>query len=42
LRDTGLLPADALHLSVAMRLNIDAIASFDEDFKRIGIIKVIP
>jgi len=25
-----------------MRLNIDAIASFDEDFKRIGIIKVIP
>ncbi|MEM0084284.1 MAG: PIN domain-containing protein [Candidatus Methanomethylicia archaeon] len=38
----GLLPADALHLAVAKRLEVNAIATFDEDFKVIDEIKIIP
>ncbi|MEM3615115.1 MAG: PIN domain-containing protein [Candidatus Methanomethylicia archaeon] len=38
----GLLPADALHLAVARRLEINVIATFDEDFKVIDEIKIIP
>jgi len=38
----GLLPADAIHIAVSKRLNIKTIATFDEDFRGIGDIKVIP
>ncbi|MBS7617130.1 PIN domain-containing protein [Candidatus Bathyarchaeota archaeon] len=38
----GLLPADAIHVAVARRLKVDIIASFDEDFKAIEELKVIP
>lgn len=38
----GLLPADALHLAVARRLEVNAIATFDEDYKIIGEIKIVP
>lgn len=38
----GLLPADALHVAVASRLNIDTIATFDEDFKKLEGFKIIP
>ena len=38
----GLLPADAIHAAVAKRLNIDTIASFDEDFKILKEFRVIP
>lgn len=38
----GLPPADAIHVAVVVRVKADAIASFDEDFKRIKEIKIIP
>ncbi len=38
----GLLPADALHLAVALRIKADAIATFDEDFKRVKEVNIIP
>ncbi len=38
----GLLPADALHLAIASRIEATAIATFDEDFKYINNIKTIP
>lgn len=38
----GLLPADALHLAVATRIGAEAIASFDEDFRYISGLNVIP
>ncbi len=38
----GLLPADAVHIAVALRSNADAIASFDSDFKRIKELRTIP
>jgi len=38
----GLLPADAVHLAVALRSGADAIASFDNDFKRIKELRSIP
>ncbi len=38
----GLLPADAIHVAVAMRLGLDTIASFDEDFRAVRNLKVIP
>lgn len=38
----GLLPADAVHVAVALRSNVDAIASFDNDFKRLRELRTIP
>ena len=38
----GLLPADAIHLAVAKRLDIKTIATFDEDFRLIEGFKIIP
>ncbi|PLJ76905.1 type II toxin-antitoxin system VapC family toxin [Infirmifilum sp. SLHALR2] len=38
----GLLPADAMHVAVASRLSVSTIATFDEDFKHVKGIKVIP
>ncbi len=38
----GLLPADAIHIAVSKRLDIDTIATFDEDFQILNDIKVIP
>lgn len=38
----GLLPADAIHVAVALRVKTNAIASFDKDFKVVKEIKVIP
>ncbi|RLG05944.1 MAG: hypothetical protein DRN68_07820 [Thaumarchaeota archaeon] len=41
-RKYGLLPADALHVAVAMRIGANAIASFDENFKRVKEVKTVP
>lgn len=38
----GLIPADALHLAVALRLKADSIATFDEDFRSVKEINLIP
>jgi len=38
----GLLPADAIHLAVALRIGANAIASFDEDFRYVREVKTIP
>ena len=38
----GLLPADAIHLAVALRVGVQAIATFDEDFQRVRDLKIIP
>ncbi len=38
----GLLPADAIHVAVALRLGAKAIATFDEDFRGIKEIKIVP
>ncbi len=39
--DYGLLPADALHAALALRLGV-AVATFDSDFRRVPGLKVIP
>lgn len=41
-RKYGLLTADAINLMVALRLGVNAIATFDEDFKPIEGVRVIP
>ncbi len=41
-RQYGLLPADALHLAVALRVGAQAIATFDEDFQHVKEISTIP
>lgn len=38
----GLLPADAIHVAVALRVRASAIATFDEDFKAVKEIRVVP
>jgi len=38
----GILPADSIHLAVMERLNIKAIATFDDDFRLVEGIDVIP
>ena len=38
----GLLPADAIHVAVALRVRASAIVTFDEDFKAVKEIKIIP
>jgi len=38
----GLLPADAIHLAVALRLKVNVMATFDEDFKYVKELKTIP
>ena len=38
----GLLPNDALIAAAALRHGIDAVATFDEDFKRVQWLRVIP
>ncbi len=42
IQEYGLLPADAIHLAVASRLGIDTIATFDENYKKVKGIRVIP
>lgn len=38
----GILPADSIHLAVMERLNIKTIATFDDDFRLVEGIDVIP
>ena len=38
----GLLPNDAIIVATCKHYNIDTIITFDEDFKRIPWLKVIP
>ncbi len=38
----GLLPADAVHVAVALRNKANTIATFDEDFKVVKEIQTIP
>lgn len=38
----GLLPADAMHLAVALRMKIDSIATFDDDFRTVKEINILP
>ncbi len=38
----GLLPTDAIHVAVALRIRARAIATFDEDFRVVKEINVIP
>lgn len=38
----GLLPADAINLSVALRMKIGNVATFDEDFRTVKEINVLP
>jgi len=38
----GVLPADSIHLAVMERLNIKTIATFDDDFRLVEGIDVIP
>ena len=42
MRSYNLLPGDALIAITARRYGIDTILTFDEDFKRIPWLKVIP
>ncbi len=42
MRNYGLLPADAVHVAVALRVKVNAMASFNEDFKVVKEIKVVP
>ena len=41
-REYGLLPNDALITATCKHYNINTIATFDEDFKRVPWLKVIP
>lgn len=38
----GILPADSMHIRVALRKGIEAIATFNQDFKDVKEIKVSP
>jgi len=38
----GILPADAMHIAVALRAGAKTIATFDEDFKLTNEIKTTP
>ena len=38
----GLLPADALHVATALRIGVEAVATFDEDFRRVEEVKTVP
>ena len=38
----GLLPADAIHVAVALRVGAGTIATFDEDFRVVKEVTVIP
>lgn len=38
----GILPADSIHLAVMKRLNIKTIATFDDDFRLVEGINIIP
>jgi len=40
--ETGLLTADCLHLAVIRRLNINSIATLDEDFRKVKELTVLP
>ena len=40
--DYGLLPNDALIVVAALRNGVDAIATFDRDFKKVPWVKIIP
>jgi len=42
MRDYGLLPVDAIHVAVALRVKVNAMASFNEDFRVVKEIKVVP
>ena len=42
MRDYGLLPADAIHVAVALRVKVNAMASFNEGFRVVKEIKVVP
>ena len=42
MRKYGLLPADAVHVAVALRVKANTLASFDEDFRVIREVRIIP
>lgn len=42
IRRCGLLPADSIHVAIALRVGADAIATFDTDFKNVKEIRVTP
>jgi len=42
IEEYGLLPVDAIHVAIALRIKANALASFDEDFRVVREIKVIP
>ncbi len=42
MRQYGLLPNDAIIAATCKHYNIDTIITFDEDFKRVPWLKVVP